>query len=190
MTTWFTSDQHFGHDAIRRHCGRPFATVGDMNEALIQNHNAVVRDGDTVWHLGDFVWQGDPTLFLSRLRGRHILISGNHDRCHPLHSKHTRELRRYHAAGFVEVVTEFVALFDGLGWCHLNHFPLRKYAGADCRHLECRPERLASGCRWLLCGHVHEKWRLANECINVGVDQWGMYPVSAEQLVTFVEGLE
>lgn len=40
MTVFFTSDTHFGHEAIIRHCGRPFASVAEMDEALIARWNA------------------------------------------------------------------------------------------------------------------------------------------------------
>jgi calcineurin-like phosphoesterase family protein len=54
MTIWFTSDSHFGHDAIRRLADRPFASLDEMDTALVDRWNGVVRPGDTVWHLGDF----------------------------------------------------------------------------------------------------------------------------------------
>ena len=33
---------------------RPFASLAEMDDALIRRWNEVVRPGDTVWHLGDF----------------------------------------------------------------------------------------------------------------------------------------
>jgi calcineurin-like phosphoesterase family protein len=101
MTVFFTSDQHYGHTNIIRFCARPFADVSAMNEALIARHNAVVGPDDDVWHLGDFVFKGDVAATLVRLNGRHRLVAGNHDRCHPCHRKAAREARRYLAAGFV-----------------------------------------------------------------------------------------
>ncbi len=51
---WFTSDTHFGHANIIRFCDRPFKDIQEMNERLIANWNAVVRPGDSVYHMGDF----------------------------------------------------------------------------------------------------------------------------------------
>jgi calcineurin-like phosphoesterase family protein len=31
---------------------------------------------------------------------------------------------------------------------------------------------------WLLHGHVHEKWKIRDRMINVGVDVWDFFPVS------------
>jgi len=80
METFFTSDQHFGHANIIKYCNRPFSTVEEMNETLIENHNKMVTNNDIVYHLGDFSFKSDPSKWLSRLNGKtHILIIGNHD---------------------------------------------------------------------------------------------------------------
>lgn len=50
---WFTSDTHFGHKNILRFCKRPWNTVEEMDEGLIQNWNKVVGKDDIVFHLGD-----------------------------------------------------------------------------------------------------------------------------------------
>jgi calcineurin-like phosphoesterase family protein len=52
---WFTSDTHFGHNNILKFCKRPWNTVEEMDEALINNWNAVVGTNDIVFHLGDFL---------------------------------------------------------------------------------------------------------------------------------------
>jgi calcineurin-like phosphoesterase family protein len=188
VTTWFTSDFHLGHANIISHSARPFANVDEMNEALVANHNAVVRDGDTVIHLGDF-WWGHPrelATWRDRLNGKQVLVPGNHDGCHSCHSKHRRELTRYTVAGF-DVLDEQCAHVLPRGTVvMLCHFPLRKNAGDDARYPEHRPTELLPGCKWLVCGHVHEKWCRVGRCINVGVDQWGFRPVSEEELETFI----
>ncbi len=80
---WFTSDQHFGHENIIKYCNRPFASVDQMNFELVRRHNAVVKDDDIVFHLGDFSMHPRMLFILSLLKGVHYLVAGNHDRCHP-----------------------------------------------------------------------------------------------------------
>jgi len=78
---YFTSDQHFGHSAIIRHCNRPFKNAFEMDEAIIERHNSVVGDKDTVFNLGDLRFRGKGSLdsLLSRLNGTQIFIKGSHD---------------------------------------------------------------------------------------------------------------
>ena len=79
---WFTSDQHFGHEKIRLYCDRPFATVEEMNEAMIAAWNSVVNKGDTVYHLGDFFLCDvqEAREIRKRLNGSICLLRGNHDK--------------------------------------------------------------------------------------------------------------
>ncbi len=42
MKTWFTSDTHFGHARIIELSGRPFDSVAEMNEAILDGINATV----------------------------------------------------------------------------------------------------------------------------------------------------
>lgn len=81
---WFTSDTHFGHANIIKHCNRPFRDVHIMDAYLIAYWNQLVRPGDTIYHLGDFAFatKDRVTDILSKLNGRKILIAGNHDPSH------------------------------------------------------------------------------------------------------------
>lgn len=78
---WFTSDQHFGHKNILQFepYHRPFATIEEMNETLIENYNNLVSDNDIVWHLGDFCFGKENLAIAGRLKGRKRLVLGNHD---------------------------------------------------------------------------------------------------------------
>lgn len=75
---WFTGDTHFGHANVIEHAGRPFASVEEMDEALIENWNATVHPRDQIFHVGDFAWR-DATRYRDRLHGNIHLIVGNHD---------------------------------------------------------------------------------------------------------------
>jgi calcineurin-like phosphoesterase family protein len=61
MNIFLTSDHHFGHErmcSFLRPNGkkvRPWSCAAEMDEALIERWNAVVKPGDKVYHLGDVV---------------------------------------------------------------------------------------------------------------------------------------
>lgn len=76
---WFTADLHLDHTACIRHCGRPFATIDSMNEHIVNSWNACVSEKDTVFIIGDFAWKRHGH-WLHELRGRKIMVFGNHDK--------------------------------------------------------------------------------------------------------------
>lgn len=75
---FFTADEHYGHKNIIAYCKRPFKTVEEMNEILIDNHNAVVGRKDITVHAGDFCFPRREQ-YVRYLNGNHIFIRGNHD---------------------------------------------------------------------------------------------------------------
>ena len=78
---FYISDLHFGHQNAIRFDKRPFASVEEMDQTIIQNWNNTVKPEDTVYILGDMVWakaKGWPG-YLRQLNGHKILIKGNHD---------------------------------------------------------------------------------------------------------------
>lgn len=81
MTIWMTSDSHFSHKNIIEYCSRPFVSVEAMNKHLVDAWNGCVRDDDIVIHLGDVAMARpcDSELALRHLKGRKVLVCGNHD---------------------------------------------------------------------------------------------------------------
>ena len=79
--TFFIADTHFGHDAIMRYESRPFKNVEEQDALLIENWNRVVSDEDTVFLVGDFTAYGEEKSkdILSALKGKKVLVMGNHD---------------------------------------------------------------------------------------------------------------
>lgn len=185
---WFTSDLHLGHENIIKYCDRPFRAVWEMNERLVANWNAVVAEEDDVWVLGDMcMGKLEETLELvPHLRGHKHLVAGNHDRCWSGNGdKHLRWIPRYEEAGF-ETIVEAAELILGGEICQVSHFP---YAGAgdhtsDERYTEYRP---VDHGEWLLHGHIHEKWRIRDRMVNVGVDVNNFTPVSAAELELLIQ---
>lgn len=82
MATFLIADTHFGHSGIISLCNRPFADEREMDDAMIANWNAVVRQDDTVIHLGDFAHRAAEDRLqkiFGALNGKKHLIKGNHD---------------------------------------------------------------------------------------------------------------
>lgn len=78
---YFTADLHLGHENVIRLCDRPFASGEEMDAVLIENWNRRVGKKDTVYILGDLIWDKKKALqYLQQLSGKKILITGNHDR--------------------------------------------------------------------------------------------------------------
>lgn len=79
---YYISDWHYGHRNCLSFDNRPFTFVEDMNAALTERWNGVVKPEDTVYVLGDMFWckPSEAVPVLKSLRGTKILVKGNHDR--------------------------------------------------------------------------------------------------------------
>lgn len=185
-TVWFTADLHLGHRNIIRYSGRPFADADEMDLALIDRWNEVVEAEDTVWVLGDMaLGRITETLpLVGSLRGRKLLLAGNHDRCWAGHGRKAEGWAdRYLDAGFAEVHQGVVPLRVGGTDVVACHFPYRGDSQDQDRYNEHRPP---DDGRWLLHGHVHERWRQRDRMVNVGVDVWDFRPVAERELALLV----
>jgi len=82
METFFTADTHFGHKNICNFAERPFGDVQQMDEHLVLRWNECVKQGDRVFHLGDFSYypREKTERLLNRLNGNIFLVRGNHDK--------------------------------------------------------------------------------------------------------------
>lgn len=215
--TWFTADLHLGHERIIELSGRPFGSVEEMNEEIIDRYNSVVGKNDVVWMLGDVAMGQirDTLPLLGKLNGRKYLVAGNHDRCFAGAQTDPGLRARWVSAyreqgGFLGVIT-------GSGWLNtpprfrtplllpriggdfgptvqLSHFPYQGESdgGRADRFAASRPKPWRPGPKepypWLLHGHVHEAWCVEGEMINVGVDVWDFRPVEDEVIRALIEG--
>jgi calcineurin-like phosphoesterase family protein len=187
MTTWFTADLHFGHRNIIDYTSRPFDDIETMNRALLDGWNQTVADDDVVWVLGDFALGklADTLPLVSELRGRKILLAGNHDRCWFGHGRRSEGwTERYLDAGFDKIVQgESTIRIAGVEVL-LCHFPYEGDSHDYDRYVEHRPVDQGE---WLLHGHVHERWTQRDRMINVGVDATGFRPISATEIASLIE---
>lgn len=169
MNTWFTSDPHYFHKNVIEYCNRPFSSVEEMNEALIENYNSVVKPEDMVYILGDVIFGGTEKAnsILSRLNGEKHLIIGNHD-------ARNKGERKWLNLGFKSA--KWNDRFDKF---LLSHFPYKNQE-PDARTFK---DQLEDKGDWLLHGHVHGLWKQKGRMINVGVDVWDFKPVHYDTLL-------
>lgn len=201
MSTFWTADLHFGHENISTYCpGRQLlgSTVGEMNVGLIEGWNLVVSPDDTVNIVGDLCMGKISTTLplVEMLNGHKRLIAGNHDRWFGTmgadpSTKKGRSFARWSAA-YEEVGLELVT--DG--WLDMEigghevrvcHFPYDGDSHGEDRYVDERPPNDG---KILLCGHVHDAWRVKDRQINVGVDVWGYAPVEEADIVALIEQIK
>lgn len=191
MTTWFTSDLHFGHERIIELCNRPFRNFTHMNAELLNRWNQVVEETDTVFVLGDLALGklSESLEWARELVGKKLLVPGNHDRMWSGRKKvRPLDWTRYEDAGFTILPEQYV--FQRCSQDRpllLCHFP---YAGDSQeldRHVDHRPKDEGL---WLLHGHTHAgsayNDALHPRQIHVGVDAWDYRPVLLETILAII----
>lgn len=158
---WFTADTHFGHANIIKYSNRPFDNVEEMNNALISNWNKVVGDKDIVYHLGDFCF-GNPRNYITQLNGDIVhLIRGSHD----------KNSQQYIDCGNL-IIIQPDGLHDEYGnprFITLGHYAMRSW-------------HLSHYASWHLFGHHHGNLEPYGLSFDVGVDCWGYFPVSLDEV--------
>ncbi len=170
--THFTSDLHIYHNNVIKYCARPYSSVEEMNEMLVKNWNDVVSPDDAVYCLGDFSMAFRPVeTFTCRLNGTKYLIPGNHDFCHSYHKKSRKEeyrtewIKKYADCGWTVLPEQTMLDIPGVAVVNMCHLPYYLTHQSDDKYDKWRPK---DDGRWLLCGHVHEKWKTVDRMINVG----------------------
>lgn len=80
MQRYVISNLQLGRPSAIKKYDRPFKNVDEMDEHLIQSWNSVVKEGDLVYHLGNFAW--DPKTAqsaISRMNGTIWFVTGEDD---------------------------------------------------------------------------------------------------------------
>lgn len=159
MAILFTADTHFGdHRTINIH-RRPFASVAEMDAALVTQWNAAVAPHDIVWHLGDVARSGRGiAALLARLHGIKHLVRGNND---------PDAVAADAAWASVQDYAELEVDGRRLVLCH---YPFRSWRDQHKGALN-------------LHGHSHGRLKPLPRQFDVGVDARGFRPVRLEELI-------
>jgi calcineurin-like phosphoesterase family protein len=145
---WVTSDTHYMHTNICRgvtrwkidtpeglEAVRDFNTLEEMNDALVNNINKIVKADDWLIHVGDWSFGGFEMIsqFRSLINCKNIiLILGNHDQHILANKENVRDL-------FTHVENEMEIHAGGIKF-HFQHYPHTKEKDG-----------------YMIHGHIHTK---------------------------------
>jgi calcineurin-like phosphoesterase family protein len=167
MTIWITSDLHIGHHGVCKFINnngtkmRPWDSIEQMDEELINRFNEKVLPEDKCYILGDIALNQRAIPYLERLNCRHLrLIKGNHD---------------------VFSLDKYLPFFEDIRGSHVLENMILT-------HIPVHPSCLS---RWShnIHGHLHgerillENGKVDSRYINVSVEQTNFYPISLEELI-------
>jgi calcineurin-like phosphoesterase family protein len=165
MSVYFIGDPHLGHKAIGKY--RPWTKDSAANSALIHKlWNDTIRKNDIVYVMGDAAFTEDELIALGNLRGRKILLKGNHD-------------------DFVSTKLQSQVFEEIHG--------IIKYKAMWLSHAPIHPAELRGKCN--IHGHVHKhsvrKWygsldkRYYNTCVDVVYPKTGNVFVNLETVKSY-----
>lgn len=157
------ADTHFGDENIIKYEKRPFKTVEEMDDKMIENWNNAVSPEDTVFHLGDVSFYTDKEKIsgiIDKLNGRKILVMGNHDDFLPV--------KEWMKVGFDEVYS-YPLVYDE--FIVMQHQP---------------PQYINNATPFFyIYGHVHATEMyptISRQSACVSVERWNYTPVSIDAI--------
>lgn len=164
---YFSSDYHWNHSKICEYSKRPFLSLDEMNETIINNVNSLVRGEDSLFILGDYIFNKDKLENFKRLYSQInckniTLLLGNHDDWmeKPQNKDEIIKFLGYFPESYKELKLK------GFGYFVLCHYPIYSWNGIN------------RGMKHLF-GHEHgsvnnHEFVKGRKMLDVGVDCW--YP--------------
>ncbi|QBP06329.1 phosphoesterase [Stenotrophomonas phage YB07] len=151
---FFCSDHHFTHRNLMKWYPdrNKYDTPEEMDEAIIERHNAVVGKRDVVYLLGDFGFGSKDSIakIAWRLNGQKHFLSGNHDKGLLNHDKFRR--------AFSSILPPLHMISINGQKIVLCHFPIWEWEG------------IHHGV-WHLHGHLHgSQCDVPGKILDVGID--------------------
>jgi len=132
---FLTADLHFGHPRIVTFRDdndaliRPWTNLSDMESDMIERWNAVVKQYDKVYVLGDVSMTKKGLEAFGRMNGKKILVKGNHD---------------------IYGVADYLKYFYDIRGSH-------KLGNALLSHIPIHPTSIATWCVGNVHGHLHSR---------------------------------
>ena len=162
---YYISDLHLFHNRILEKFNRPFSSVEEMHEMIINNWENKVKADDTVYILGDVGMYHPKEIgnILNNLPGHKILITGNHD------------FKNIHSGSYKKVfdkITSYLEIEDNGRNVILFHYPIEDWNGKYREYYH-------------LHGHIHnneDSLSQKERRFNVSAEVVDYTPVSLDEL--------
>ena len=178
MTTFFSSDLHFGHNRAFIYEPRGFSSIEEHDAAIVENWNSMVGSHDVCYLLGDCMLGANHEYGLNLLRqlnGHLFFIRGNHD-------TDTR-WNEYMTLPNCQGVLGYATIVKDLGYkFYLCHYPTETSCLENMAKLK---HHLIN-----LHGHTHSPHVFEKDKpyqYNVALDAHDCFPVSTAEILTDIE---
>lgn len=177
---FLTSDLHFCHDQEFLYKPRGFNSVEEMNEAIVERWNSVVKPNDIIYNLGDMAMNdvAGAVPYLQQLNGTQIWFFGNHDTINKIQLIQDNCLRIIRAGDYH--CSYATVLKYGKLTCYLSHYPTLTANYDDDRHFSQHVINFH--------GHVHSRTPWINPrnpfMYDVGMDSHNCTPIHIEEAIS------
>lgn len=189
---WFTSDTHYNHANIcsattkwvnAQRLTREFKSLSHMNDALVNNINAVVGENDVLIHLGDWSFGGFDSIaeFRNRLVCKNIhIVLGNHDHHIQRNKEGVQSLfKSVHEYLYLNVVRPGVTKKDAMDRHDFvcMHYPIASWNNMNSGVIH-------------LHGHVHLKPNVRlhkGKAMDVGCEGNNLDPISLDEILNIMK---
>ena len=157
---------------------RGFSSVDEMNEAIVENWNSVVKPEDITYLLGDTMLNDNEKGIecFSRLNGQIFLIVGNHDTSNRLNMLYTDERTKHKMlGGWYAYVIKYGKLS-----IYMSHYPTLTANYSSDKHFSQNVINLHA--------HTHQKTNFLNPTnpfmYHVGLDSHNCTPVHIDEVMS------
>ena len=177
MNIWLTSDSHLSHNQPFLWKPRGFNSVEEMNEAIVERWNSIVKPNDIVYHLGDTMLNNNEKGIecFKRLNGQIFIIWGNHE------SNNRKNLLFQECKNLCGGWYAY-QIKHGKQSIYLSHYPTLT-ANFDEKHFSQHVINFH--------GHTHQKNNWINPCnpftYHVGMDSHNCTPINIEEAINDVK---
>ena len=165
---FFTSDWHLNEERIFEFNPffRPFKSIEEQNETIINNCNKIVGKDDCLVHVGDLAMDIEGIKMMERINCKNCkLILGNYD-------IDQEEKMPYFEQYFQHILYEEEIIINSRRY-YLNHYPEKAV-----KYLCDKSAKMLA-----IVGHIHSLWKVQPTMINVSVDAWHFKPVSEDTII-------